>query len=189
MLCLSVIMNYPLVGQGNPMMNRMIHWNVDSDGNTHGASRDAQSRINARTGQQDHWSSAKANAGEAAWDAIGMIPVVGSVANIGRGIVKGIAGLLTGKGYLAKEGLRNIGKGILYAVPGLGTMAAGVNLAKNSFDTVAHTAFAAGDKARYGGNEAKQNFMMQMMGGNMGYGMSLASPYGRMNYGQPAFQM
>lgn len=174
-------MNYPVAGYGNPMLQRQIRWNVDGNGNTHGSSRDAQARLDARTGQFDHWSSAKANAGEAVWDAIGAIPVVGGLANIGRGIVKGLFGLVTGKGYLAKEGLRNIGKGVLYSVPGLGTIAAGVNCAKNSFDAITHTGFAIGDKARFGGNDAKQNFAMQMAYGNMGYGAGLASPYGRMS--------
>jgi hypothetical protein len=189
MLSLASTMNYPISGYGNPGMDRMVRWNVDSSGNTHGASRDAQARVNARTGQFDHWSSAKANAGEAVWDGIGAIPVVGGLANIGRGIVKGLVGLCTGKGYLAAEGLRNIGKGILYSVPGLGTLAAGVNCAKNSFDAITHTGFAIGDKSRFGGNDAKQMFALQMMQGNMGYGVGLASPHGQQGYGQGYAQL
>lgn len=170
----------PIHGAGNPMMQRMLRWHVDDNGNTRGTSRDAQARVDARTGLMNHGASAGANAKEAIWDAIGMIPVVGGIANIGRGIVKGITGLATGRGYMAKEGLRNIVKGALYSIPGWGSAIAGVNLAKNTFDTVAHGAFALHDKARYGGNAGKQQFVLQMMHGNMGYGAGLASPYPQM---------
>lgn len=168
----------PVQGAGNLMWRGQ----VDGDGNSRlGATQDRQARLDARTGQFDHWSSAKANGREAAVDGLsavlGIIPLAGGIPNFVRGLGKVAWGAVTGKSYLVNEGVRNLGKGVLYSIPGVGPLAAGANFAKNSFDTVAHAGFALTDKVRYGGNAGKQGYALHLMQGNMGYGAGIASRY------------
>ncbi len=143
----------PIHGAGNLMWRGQ----VDGDGNARiGATMDRQARLDHRTGKFDHWSSAKANGREALFDGVsalaGLIPFAGGIPNFIRGLGKVAWGAVTGKSYLVDEGVRNLGKGLLYSVPGLGPRSAGANFAKNRFDTVAHSGFALNDNIRYGGN-------------------------------------
>lgn len=154
--------------------------NIDtSTGKVVGAGSDAQEVRDAATGLVDRGASAKKNAVESFFDAVGMIPVVGGIANALRGIFNVGKGLISGNPNEAWDGLKSIGKGALYAVPGLGTVVAGVNLAKNLGDTVVDGTMAAADQAMYGGFEGKRAMMLQ----NMGYSAGIAHTHPMAAYG------
>lgn len=176
----------------NPMasvMMRQFRWNVDDKGNVHGGGIDGQTRRNYMTGMIDHKESAKANLKEGFWDAIGLIPVIGGPINIIRGGVKMISGLVSGRGYEAKEGFKNMLKGALFCIPAIGgtmhigRMIAAAALTKDVvFDAGIHGIGAIRDSARFGGTQGKNALAMGMMMPGMGMGMGMAMMPGMTPY-------
>lgn len=144
-----------------------------SNGQGVGLARDAQARFDPMTGVTLHGASAWANMKEAGFDALGMIPGVGTVANAGRGLFNIVKGVFTGNGAEISAGFRQVGKGLLYAIPGVGQAIAGVNFAKNTADAGMHAAAAVEQQVMWGGAQNQIAMTRMMAYGNMGYGAGL----------------
>jgi hypothetical protein len=128
---------------------------------------DGQTIFDKFTGVVNHGESAKENLKEAGWNGIGAIPVVGGIANVGRGLFNGVKGLLGGDGGEAVDGLKQMGKGALFSIPGFGSAIAGAFAAKDLADAGAH-GLAAMQQKSMGGYEGQLAMARSMMLGNTG---------------------
>jgi len=133
---------------------------------------DGDARVN-QFGIHNHGAGMRRNAVEAAVDAVGMIPGLGTIAHGGNAVRHLFSGDF---GSALTSGL----KGLASLVPGLGTIVSGASLMKNTGDTMMHAGGWMEQQTRFGGYENQTRMAQQMFGGNAMGSASLfygANPY------------
>lgn len=141
---------------------------------------DGQNRHCMMTGLPNHGSAVKANAKEAVFDAIALVPG-GGLANVARGAWNFISGLGSGDAFKRSQGFKQLAKGALCCIPGVGQWIAGASLAKNSIDVVSHSIGAASQYCKlspYGGRKGLEQMVMQQCGAGMAMGAGGYRSYG-----------